>query len=164
VRLWDLFAQVEVGSAGIGREGRACFFLLDGESLVTVDALGRVMLLSLPSFDVQAQLDTSLKIVCADLAPAGTHLVFGCEDGSVRFAVVEGLEGSSVVVTATSTYKPTATLFGRLMGRTKLTRTYQYRCPICRQKMESPTLPREPVGCARCHRLLRVNANETLLV
>ncbi len=163
VRLWDLAQQTEAGSADIGREGRACFFLLDGESLLTADALGRVLLLSLPSFDVQAQLDVPFKIMCGDLSPSGEQFAMGCEDGHVCLAAVEGFEGSSIVVTATQTYKPTSTLFGRLLGKTKLTRTYQYRCPICRESMESTILPNE-VSCSKCRRRLRVQGREALLV
>jgi WD40 repeat protein len=164
VRVWDLAAQTEAGSADIGREGRACFFLLDGESLVTADALGRVLLLSLPNFDVQAQIDAPFKVMCGDLAPSGAQLVLGCEDGTVRFVAVDGVEDNLIVVSATQTYKPTASLFDRLMGKTKLTRTYQYRCPVCRASMETTTLPTAPVACKKCRRMLRVNSRETLLV
>jgi WD40 repeat protein len=163
VRLWDLDTRSEAGSANLEREVRLCAFLLDGESLLVVDATGRLLLLAVPSFEVQSELETKLKVMCAELAPSGFQVALGCEDGVVSFAALEGFEDSSIVVTAFPTLKPTAGLFGRLMGKTRLTRTYQYTCPVCRQSQETTTLPRQPVSCARCRRRLRVNAEQPLL-
>jgi WD40 repeat protein len=163
LRLWDLDARAELGSADLGREVRACAFLLDGESLVTADALGRLLLLSVPDREVQAQLDTKLKVLCAELAPSGLQLALGCEDGRVHLAAVEGFEDASIVVNAVSSLKPTAGLLGRLLGQQRLRRTYCYTCPVCRQSAETTTLPSTPVSCARCRRRLRVNACEPVL-
>jgi hypothetical protein len=108
-------------------------------------------------------LDTGLKVMCGDLAPSGTQVALGCEDGQVCFAAVEGFENASIVVTATQSLKPTASFLGRLMGKTKLTRTYRYTCPVCRQSVETAQLPRQLVSCSKCRRSLRVNAREALL-
>jgi WD40 repeat protein len=164
LRLWDLIASTEIGGADLGREGRGCFFLLDGESLVSVDAQGRLMLLSLPRFEIQAQLNTSLKVMCGELAPSGDQLALGCEDGTIQLVAIDGLESASIVVTATQSLKPTSSLLGRLIGSSRLTRTYQYTCPVCREPAETTTLPTKPVSCAKCQRQLSIKTREMMLV
>src|SRR5262249_8137568 len=42
VKLWDLTRQCEAQSLALGAEVRACLFLLDGDSLVVIDAHGVV--------------------------------------------------------------------------------------------------------------------------
>jgi WD40 repeat protein len=163
LRLWDLPTQAETANADLGREVRGCFFLLDGESLVTVDASGRLLLLALPRFEVQAQLNTSLKVMCGELAPSGAQLALGCENGEVRFAAIDGLEGASLIITATQRLKPATGLFARLTGSTRLRPMYEYTCPACRQATETATLPSQPVSCPKCRRRLVVNAHELVM-
>jgi hypothetical protein len=163
LRLWDLPQQKAVGSVQVGPEVRACFFLLDGESVVAADASGRLLLLGLPDFAVQAQVQAPFKALCGELAPSGAQLALGGEDGRVHFVAVDGLEEASLVVTATQRFKEEATLFGRLLGTRRRTRTYQYTCPSCRQTVEAAQLPSETVACPRCRRRLRVNPRAPLL-
>jgi WD40 repeat protein len=156
LRLWDLERRVETATVNIGAEVRACFFLLDGESVLVVDAAGRIFLMATPSFEVQVSLQTGLKVMCAEMAPSGMQVALGGEDGRVRLLAIEGLEHSSLIVTATQSVRPTTGLFGRFLGN-GLTRTYQYTCPVCRQTAESSKLPSALVTCSRCRRALRVN-------
>ena len=65
----------------LGAEVRACFYLLDGESVVAADSAGRLFLMSVPNFEVQAQAQTTFKVMCGDLAPSGLQLALGAEDG-----------------------------------------------------------------------------------
>jgi WD40 repeat protein len=163
LRLWDLPKRTTLGSVQLGPEVRACFFLLDGESVVAADAGGRLVLMTVPGFAVQAQVQAPYKALCGELAPSGTQLVLGGEDGRVHLVGIDGLEEASLVVTATQAYKEEATLFGRLLGTTRRTRTYQYTCPACRQTVQAAKLPTEPVACPRCRRRLRVNPRAPLL-
>ncbi len=164
LRLWDLAHQVEAGSANIGREARACFFLLDGESVLVVDDLGQMLLLGAPGFEIQAQLEVGCAVMCGALAPAGAQVALGCEDGRVRFVAVDGVENCPVVVPALSVIKPTATLLGRLTGKTRLARVFQWDCPVCRQSVEAAAVPSKPVPCRGCKRTLVVSQRELALV
>jgi WD40 repeat protein len=163
VRLWDLETRSELAALNLGAEVRAAFALLDGESAVVVDAAGRLFLLSLPGLEVQTQMDLPFRAMCGKLAPTGTQLALGGEDGLVYFLAVEGLEGVSLVVTARQSYKEHASVLARLFGSTKLRRMYEYTCPSCRQTMEVPTLPAQPVACRKCRRSLRVNGQVPVL-
>jgi WD40 repeat protein len=156
VRLWNLERRTEEATVNLGAEVRACFYLLDGESVVVADAVGRLFLMSAPSFQIQAQLQTPFKVMCGELAPSGLQLALGAEDGQVYFVALEGFEDASMVVTATQNLKPQATMLDRFFGKTRLLRTYKYTCPACRENLESSTLPTEPVPCPRCRRHLRV--------
>jgi WD40 repeat protein len=158
VRLWDLEAMTELATVNLGSEVRACFYLLDGESVVVADAAGRLFLMSAPTFQVQAQVLTPFRVMCGELSPSGGQLALGAEDGAVHFAELEGFEHASLVVTATQNTKQEAGLLDRFLGKTRLTRTFSYTCPACKQSVESPTLPNEPVPCPRCQRPLRVRA------
>jgi WD40 repeat protein len=163
VRLWDLEARTEMAALNVGAEVRGCFSLLDGESAVVADAVGRLFLLSVPSFQVQAQVQTPFKVMCGELAPSGMQLALGAEDGVVYFVAVEGFEEASLVVTARQSVKEHATVLGRFFGTTKMRRMFEYTCPVCRQTMEAPTLPVEPVACRKCRRRLRVHAQAPVL-
>jgi WD40 repeat protein len=157
VRLWDLDQQTEAAVVKLGAEVRACFFLLDGASIVVADAVGRLFLMSSPTFEVQAREQTKFKVLCGDLAPSGTHLALGGDDGLVHFVAVEGFEDASLVVAATQNVTQQANLLDRFLGKTRLVRIWKYACPACRQSIEATTLPSEPVACPRCRRHLRVH-------
>lgn len=157
IRLWDLDSGAEVATVNLGSEVRACFYLLDAESVVIADAAGRLFLMSVPSFQVQAQLQTPFRVQCGELSPSGMQLALGGEDGLVHFVIIEGFEGASLVVTPVQNLKPQATMLDRFFGKTRLTRTFTYTCPACRQVVDSTTLPVHPVPCPRCRRQLRIN-------
>jgi hypothetical protein len=145
------------------REVRACFFLLDAESLVTADADGWLQVLTVPGLEAQAQLETGVKVQCGERSPSGLQLALGGEDGQVHLVAVDGLEEAPLVVTATANVKQVTTILGRLTGKTKTARIYQYTCPVCRQTGECPTVPTGPVSCPRCRRSLRLRALERQL-
>jgi WD40 repeat protein len=163
VRLWDLESRTEMAALNVGAEVRCCFSLLDGESAVVADATGRLFLLSVPTFQVQAQLQTPFRVMCGALTQSGTHVALGAEDGGVYFVVVEGFEETSLVVTARQSIKEHATVLGRFFGTTKLRRMFEYTCPACQQTMEAATLPADPVACLKCRRRLRVNGRLPVL-
>jgi WD40 repeat protein len=158
LRLWDLRQKAEILSVSQGAEVRGCFFLLDGESLVTIDANGWMLLLSAPGFEVQAELQTGLKVLCGDLAPSGQQIVLGGEDGQLYWVTVEGRENSALLVTATRGIRQSTSVFGRLLGKTHTKTVYSYTCPICQQSVEVASLPSKPFRCSHCRRSLRINA------
>jgi WD40 repeat protein len=162
VRLWDLERRLEIATVNVGAEVRAVLFLLDAESVIVVDAAGRIFLMGIPDFEVQDQLQTGLKFLCADLAPSGLQLALGGEDGRVHRLGLEGRENTSVVVTATQTVKPASGL-GRFLGGNKLTRSYRYICPVCRLATEASKLPAQPVVCSGCRQSLRINSRFQVL-
>ena len=47
-------------------------------------------------------------------------------------------------------------LLDRFLGKTRMTRTFSYTCPSCRQVVEAATLPTPPWPARACRRLLRV--------
>jgi WD40 repeat protein len=158
VKLWDLATAAEVGSVPVGREVRFCAFLLDGESLVLVDAEGSCLLLKVPALEPADQVDSGRKVLCAALAPSGGLLALGCEDGQPAFVEVAGLERAPLVVTAMPTLRPPAGLLARLLGKRQATRVLSYTCPSCRVAGELATPPAKPLPCPACRRLLRVHA------
>jgi WD40 repeat protein len=157
VKLWDLRSYRPLASAALAAEVKACSFLLDGQSLVAVDAQGRLTLHSLPELAVQAELGTRLSVQCADLAPSGDRIALGCENGQVRLVALEGLESAPLFVTATRTSRRTATPLQRLFGKHRLVHAYQCTCPVCRQAIELPAGESErPLPCPGCRRQLRI--------
>ena len=157
VKLWDLRSCRQVASAAVAAEVKACRFMLDGQSLVAVDAQGRLTLHSLPELEVQAELATRLPVECADLAPSNDQIALGCENGQVRLVAVEGFESAPLLVTATRTSRRTATPLQRLFGKHQLIHAYQCTCPICRQAIElSASESERPLPCPGCRRQLRI--------
>jgi hypothetical protein len=156
VKLWDLQQRCEVRSIQQNTEIRGCYSLLDGESVVTVNAEGWALLLSLPDFEVQGELDSGIKVMCGDLAPSGGQIALGSEDGFVHILGIDGLEDLPVLVTPTQTFRPKPTMLSRFLGKPKLERTYQYTCPVCRHTTEMTSLPDYTVACTACKRQIRL--------
>jgi hypothetical protein len=162
LKLWDLQTQAEAAGVKLG-ELRACFFLLDAASLVTVDAQGWMLLLSVPGLEVQAELGVGASVLCGELAPSGAQLVLGGEDGRLHFVGVEGLEEVPLVVTATRSLRPAPSVLGRLLGKPKRVHAYQYTCPTCRHAAEMAAPSRDAFACPKCGRPLRLSAAERQL-
>ena len=156
LKLWDLHQGTEVGSWPQDAEVRGCYFLLDGAAFLAVDAEGRIFHLRAPEMELRSDLNTRLKVMCGCLAPSGQQLALGCEDGRVRFVELDELEQGSLIVTPRQCLKEELTILGRLFGRTKTVRSFQYTCPACRYAFESFTLPAADFTCGSCHRSLRV--------
>jgi WD40 repeat protein len=159
VRLWDLSIDACARAVRRPAEVRGCFFLLDGASIVVVDASGGVALLSVPNLEIEAQLQVDANPLSADLAPSGTVLALACEDGRMRFVTLDGLEDSTLVVTAGRRTHPTRGMLGRLLGRPPFTHTYEYTCPVCRRSGQASVLPTQPFRCSGCRRKLRVSGH-----
>jgi WD40 repeat protein len=158
-KLWELPGGREVQSVSLGSEVRGCFFLLDAESLVSVDAAGQLVLHGLPDLEARSELATQLSVQCGDLAPSGGQLVLGCADGRIRFVAVDGYDSAPLLVTPTQTSRHTANVFERLLGKTRVIHALQCTCPACRQSFELPgTRPGQPAPCPNCHRSLRLTS------
>jgi hypothetical protein len=107
----------------------------------------------------QAELNVRLPLQCGALAPGGTQIALGCDDGKVRLLAVDGLEESPVFVTPTRTSQRTTTALGRLFGKSRVEHTYCCTCPICGQSFQLPdAAPQQPRRCPHCARPLRFNA------
>jgi WD40 repeat protein len=159
LKLWDLEGQQEVKSAAAGAEVRACFFLLDGATLVAADMHGRVAMYGVPDLEFRDGVTTSLVIQCADLDSAGSRIALGCGDGRVSFVHVEGFDETPLLVTATQTSRRTATALQRLLGRSTLQHAYACVCPVCRHTFEVPRAHADhPAPCPGCRRKLRLSA------
>ncbi len=160
LKLWDLAAGQEVCSVELDAEVRSCFFLLNLESLVSVDGNGRLLLHSLPDLEVRSELATRLSVQSADLAPSGSQLALGCADGRVYFVAVDGFDSTSLLVTPTQTSRRTANVLQRLFGTSRLHHTYRFTCPACRYTFElAHTAPGQPAPCPSCHRNLRIGSH-----
>jgi WD40 repeat protein len=157
LRLWDLTTGQEIKVAALKAEPRACFFLLDGETLAAVDAAGRLTLLSVPDLEIKADLATRLAVQCAELSPAGNQIALGCTDGALRLVAVDGFDSAPLVVTPTQTSHTTATLLQKLFGKSRVVHSLLCTCPACRQSFELPDTARGQSACPNCHRPLRLN-------
>lgn len=156
VRLWNLLEQREIASARVSYEVRACFFLLDGESLITVEANGRLAMLSAPSLQEKYETNVRLPMQCAALSPGGSQIALGCDDGKVRFLAVEGHESTPLLVTPTRTSQRKSTGLGRLFGKSRIEHAYACTCPACRQSFQlAEAYSGKPSPCPHCRRPLR---------
>lgn len=163
VKWWDLQRKTETRSVQLNGEIRGCWCLLDGESAVAVSSEGRLVLWSLPDFEVRAELTSDIKVMCGDLSPSGSDLVLGSEDGLIHFIAIDGLEDAPMVVAPSQMMKPIAGMFGRFLGRPKMQPAYQFTCPACRHRAEISSLPRQAIPCGVCQRLLRVRSESLQL-
>jgi WD40 repeat protein len=154
LKLWDLGTRAEAAGHE-GEEWRTCFFLPDGSSLVAADAKGQMQVLSVPALEVQADVGLEVRALCGALAPSGTQLALGAEDGRVHLVAVDGLEDTPLTVTATEIRKATASVLGRLLGK-KATTAYRYTCPTCRHAGEVAAEPGASFPCGKCRRPLRL--------
>jgi WD40 repeat protein len=156
--LWDLRAERPARSVCLGGEVRACFFLLDGESLVSIDGQGRLALHGLPDLDERQPLATHRPVQCAELAPGGGTIALGCEDGRVRFVAVDGLDAAALLVTPTQTTRETQSRLQKLLGRKRVTHAYACTCPTCRHGFEMPNGSLgQAASCPSCRRSLRLS-------
>mgnify|MGYP001445132032 CR=1 FL=1 len=158
VKVWDVQQRAEVRSVNLNAEIRGCYCLFDGASVVTVNADGWMVLWSLPDFEVQAELASDIKVMCGDLSPSGTEIVLGTAEGLLNIIALDGIDGVPFLVMPRQTLKPKAGVLGRILGKSKIQRAYQYTCPACRHTGELDRLPRESIPCAACKRPLRVSA------
>jgi WD40 repeat protein len=157
LKLWDLEARKEVQSAAAGAEVRACFFLLDGATLVAADMHGRLAMYGVPDLKFRDGVATSLAIQCADIDAAGSRIAVGCGDGRVVFVQVEGFDEAPLLVTATETTRRTATTLQRLLGRSTVQLAYSCVCPVCRHSFEVARAASDNAApCPGCQRKLRV--------
>jgi WD40 repeat protein len=163
VKLWDLGRRIEAHSLQLKEEVRGCWCLPDGASVATLTADGWIVLWSLPTFEVQAELATEVRALCGDLSPSGGELVLGDERGHLHFVAIDGLEQPPLAVTATPLFKPKSGVITRFLGKAKIHRTYHYTCPACSHETETPELPREAVSCPSCQRSLHVSLETELL-
>jgi WD40 repeat protein len=158
VKLWDLQQLREVRSLQLNGEVRACFGLLDGDTVATVTADGWLVLWSLPDFEVQTEFDSGVKTMCAALAPSGSQIALGGENGFIHFVAIDGTDQAPLFVTPTQTTRLQAgNVFDRLLGKQKMLRAYQYTCPACQRAGEVVKFPDEDLRCGGCKRLLRLN-------
>jgi WD40 repeat protein len=164
LRLWDLEQMVELATVNIGAEVRGCYFLLDGESVLVVDSVGRMFLMTAPGFEVLTHLQTPFKTLSGALSPTGLQLALGGEDGMVYFLDIESQENAVFVVQATCTEtEEKSGMFGRLFGGTRTSRRYRYTCPSCRFEIQTTVLPVLPSECPCCGRVLRVRGRQAQL-
>jgi WD40 repeat protein len=156
LKLWDLVNRGEAGTLPLSGEVRGCFFLLDGESVVIVNAEGWMTWLSIPTFEVRAELETGLKVQCGEIAPSGAQIALGSDDGHVYFVTIAGFDQGPLVVTAIQAVKQTATMLDKFLGKQRMMRTFRYVCPACRHAGETHVLPENAFPCPSCRRRLRV--------
>lgn len=154
VKLWDLRRHVEIRSIRMEGEVRGCWFLDNGNSVLTVSAEGWIALWSLPGLEAQGELASCVRPLCGDLSPSGKELVLGSQTGRLHFIT---LEIPALEVTATPRFKPKSGVITRFLGKQKVERSYQYACPSCGHVQESASIPCDAVPCSQCRRLLRVS-------
>jgi WD40 repeat protein len=159
LKLWDFHSHQEARSCKLAGEIRACFFLLDGATLLAIDAAGRITLHKLPELEIEGELTTGLRVQSAALAPSGEQIALGDEDGHLRLVALEDFDQAALFVTATRMSRRKASKWQRLLGRTQVVDTYQCTCPICRQSFELPGQEHnQPTACPNCRRTLKVSS------
>jgi WD40 repeat protein len=157
VKLWGLPQGRSVAETLLRGEARACLFLLDAESLILVDAAGRLSVHGLPDLQLRSELNTGLPVQCASLSPSGAILALGCNDGRVCFVAVEGFDQAPLAITAAQTMRESAGVLRRLLGGAKPRPVYLCTCPACRLPFELPGTPSDqPATCPGCQRRVRV--------
>jgi hypothetical protein len=157
VKVWDLQEGEEVASVTQAAEIRGCFFLPDGQAVVTVDANGWLTCLAMPTLEMQSELQLPQKVVCGDVAPAGNQIALGCEDGRLSLIAIDGLDHVALPITATPVERQVPTLLGRFLGRRKTVVTYHFTCPACHRLVEIAAGPDKDFPCPLCSRPLHLN-------
>lgn len=156
-KLWDMKHGQAINAVPLAAEICGCFFLLDGIRVAVVSTAGHVTLHAVPSLGIEDEVATGLVVQAAALSSSGAQLALGGSDGRVYFLAVDGFDSDPLAVTATQSIRMTATLFDRLLGRSRPTFIYQGTCPACRAvfelaKQETTTF------CPSCRRTLRICA------
>lgn len=159
LKLWDLRQHAEIRSVGMNQEIRGCWCLTDDASVLTVAADGRIVVWSLPEWEVQAELTSNVPVMCGDLSPTGNEVVLGSDKGNLHIVVLEGVGNSPLSVTATPLFKPRQGVITRFLGKQQIEQSYQYSCPACGHTEEAPRLPSEAIPCTSCKRLLQIRAD-----
>lgn len=158
-KVWDLASGQLANSIVRHAEIRACFMLLDNETALVVDANGFLTLLQVPSLSIEGEMPLRLPVQCGDLSPSGSLLVLGCRSGQLALLQLDGLENVPLAVTASRSYRATATMLQRLFGQRQLTAVYQCICPVCRKSFELlDDAAKKPTTCPTCRRAIRICA------
>jgi WD40 repeat protein len=157
LKLWEWRQQKESMTIKTNAEVRGLFFLLDNQSLVAVDQEGWLTVYNMPRLAIQEEVESNLRVQCGELAPSGTQIVLGCEDGKTGFVNIEGVERAPISVTATPTVrKPTTSGLFRLLGKARVSKGLSCTCPVCQHSFEiKDTLPGQPAPCPNCKQTLR---------
>ena len=100
LKVWDLEVGTELCSLLQVAEISGIFFTLDGESVVSVDANGWLVMMAVPVLDLRFELNTGIKVISAAASPLGTQIALGGEDGLIHLINIEGLEDNPLPVTA----------------------------------------------------------------
>ena len=143
-------------SVQMKEEVRGCWCLRGDASVLTVSADGRLVLWSLPDFEVLAELASDIRVICGDLSPSTREVVLGSEKGTLHFVGIDPSEDLPLVVTPTPLFKPKNGVITRFLGKQKIECSYQYSCPACGHTAEVGCLPSEAIPCPSCNRLLRL--------
>jgi len=164
LRLWDLETLRELGATRVAQEVRACLFLLDCESLVSVEANGRLAIYSVPNMEEVGSINVKLPLQCATLSPGGSQIALGCDDGKVRFISVEGLDSTPLLVTPTRKTQQKSTRLGWLFGKSRVEHSFSCTCPACRKRFDlAQVVPGQSGACPHCHRSLRMSHMSRLM-
>jgi WD40 repeat protein len=155
--LWDLRTAERAQSVSLQGEVRACLFLPDAASLVTVEHQGRVVLCSVPDLQEQQEVLTQRRVQCAGLSPDGSRIALGCDDGSICCLAVEGLDQAALLVTPIQQAPPREGRWQRLFGGRRRAPAYACTCPTCRQTFDLPDgVLGQAASCPRCCQPLRL--------
>jgi WD40 repeat protein len=155
LKLWDLDQRREAHAVRLPAEVRVCAILPDSAAVLTAGANGSLLLLSLPEFEVQAEIKTSVKVLCGELAPSGYQLALGGEDGLPHFVTIEDDADAPLPVIVTRRTNASPSVLDRLLRKSRGRDTFHYTCPACRQPADVTSLPSSPFPCVHCQRLLR---------
>lgn len=159
LKLWDLHEKHEVKAILLGAEVRACLFLLDAESLVVVDAQGRLTVHNLPALEIQSELLTNVAVQCAQLAPSGAQIALACGGGELHLVHMDGVDAAPLAITAQQLNRSTANMLQRLLGVERFRSFYRCTCPACRKSFELPAKTDHTASpCPNCRRPLRICA------
>lgn len=159
VKLWEMNYGQEAASVTFDAEIRSCFFLLDLETIILVEATGRLLVCQLPELQLISELNTGKSIQKAVLAPSGGQIALGDANGLVSFVTVEGFDNSPLAVTAIPDFRTSATMFQRLLRQSRIVVVFQCTCPACRALVEIPEHQRtQATVCPQCRRPLRICA------
>jgi WD40 repeat protein len=156
VKMYDLVAHRAVRSVKARGEIRCVMFLLDGQILVVGDDTGRLGLYSVPDLKERGELETGLVIQCGALAPNGSQLAIGCNDGCVHLVAIEGFDDAPLIINMTQQSRRSASTLQKLFGKSSEVFLLVGTCPVCRAMFEYPGMRVETLNCPNCRRTLRV--------
>ena len=148
--------ELKLRSVQLKEEVRGCWCLRGDASVLTVNADGRIVLWSLPDFEVLAELASDIRVMCGDLSPSTREVVLGSENGTLHFVGIDPSEDLAARGDAHSAVQTQERRHHSLSGQAENRALLSVQLSRLRPHRGDRRLPSEAIPCPSCNRLLHI--------